>query len=176
MKRKLRGLNSFKNSDYSRDNPRYRIAISSILTIVLTLKYIKIGKNMKESAVINCAIELLKKERALDLIIEKHDFLADAIGDLQLLDIALDLLGIPADNTVEMCKKYGNPKGLFASGCYCRDWIFDLYNSIIKDNEDYELFIKVLKDPDTYLPKESVTNELLYEHCKNLYLNNKDDH
>lgn len=51
-----------------------------------------------------------------------------------ILDTALDLIGIPSDNTVELGAGHENS--------FCRDYIKDVFIETVVEQEDYDSFIK----------------------------------
>jgi len=100
----------------------------------------------------NHIIKLLKLEQHLETI----DSLLDAaIGgtiwwpvdkDIDSpFEIALDMLGVPADNTVELDKKYGD-KACERQDYFCRDSYYWDWGELKGDPNRIEKFIKQVAD------------------------------
>ncbi|WP_417909419.1 hypothetical protein [Candidatus Electronema sp. PJ] len=56
------------------------------------------------------------------------------LGNNPMLDTALDLLGIPSDNTAQIGQSHENS--------FCRDYIKDVFIETIVEKEDYASFLK----------------------------------
>lgn len=74
------------------------------------------------------------------------------LGNESLLDIALDLIGIPSDNTVEQEAIHGYPAGFFHDDTYCRDWIEDVFEVMVVEREDYDGFVECMRNPTEWIP------------------------
>ena len=96
-------------------------------------------------------VAMFEHDRKLDEKIKKlfgnaDDCIQDALNLESCCDIALDLLGIPQDNTLDY--DYNNPalKGEWPEGCFCRDAYMDLW---LRDADAQEFLIycrKALKE------------------------------
>ena len=64
--------------------------------------------------------------------------------DLDLLDVALDMLDVPADNTVETnaMERADCKTGRLPKGSYCRDWCSDAWMNCKYDPEKFIRFIE----------------------------------
>jgi len=80
----------------------------------------------------------------------------DGIPRIYGLSVALDLLGIPPDNTVEMWRKYGDPNvtRVVPYGTFCRDGYYFMWDEIVEPgtgDQDVEGYIeRVLEDFAAY--------------------------
>lgn len=80
------------------------------------------------------AIKLLKMQKHLDLQLDSLSHVGCELTiKIDTLDLALDVLGIPEDNTLEV--------GLFSNKTFCRDKFYDVFY----DNDDIEKMIPILE-------------------------------
>ncbi|SKA72584.1 hypothetical protein SAMN02745704_00450 [Paucidesulfovibrio gracilis DSM 16080] len=98
-----------------------------------------------------------------------HDQQIEAIGELgfdcsyfsisdNLEELALDVIGIPSDNTVELIKQYGEEEGMAHPDLFCRDWYTNVIYETMKTGSEIEAFraIKTIKeDYAKHLQEES---------------------
>jgi len=77
---------------------------------------------------------------------EHHDNWSPASG-WNLLDVALDILGWPADNTVETnaCER-ANATGVWPEESFCRDWIWNLYTEMVEQFGAVDVFIEHVRE------------------------------
>ena len=63
-------------------------------------------------------------------------------GWMDLLPLALDLLGVPQDNTVETrACEIANETGKWPDGAFCRDWCYDLFDEVAAMQGDIDGFL-----------------------------------
>lgn len=61
---------------------------------------------------------------------------------MDLLPLALDLLGVPEDNTVDTrACEIMNETGRWPDGAFCRDWCFDLFDEVAATQGDIDGFL-----------------------------------
>lgn len=97
------------------------------------------------------ARELLKLQRKQDLWHEEieasgHIQVSDPIsGNYLLLELALDILGEPKDNTIETnACEIANTTGEWPEGSHCRDFIIDIYLLMVGKHNDIDGYIDVV--------------------------------
>ncbi|MFC5049108.1 hypothetical protein ACFPK9_00550 [Rubritalea spongiae] len=120
-------------------------------------KWLNAVNNLTPSSITELVIYLLKLQRNAALDAERFsdasiEINSHLIENYALLDTALDLLGIPSDNTVQMAEEHGYPDGLCHDNVYCRDWTTDLFHAMIMKREDYQGFIAAATNPQEWLP------------------------
>lgn len=69
----------------------------------------------------------------------------DVIDNLRLLDVALDLLEYPTDNTEKYDWDEMNRTGIIPDGLSCRDYIYSVFWIIALDNKDVERFVQAVE-------------------------------
>jgi len=85
-------------------------------------------------AVLPIVAKLLEAQAALDKVRDVLLALTERTDDPDLLDMALDLLGVPPDNTVETnpCEIQAKT-GAWPDGAYCRDWHYGEWEDCGRD-------------------------------------------
>ncbi len=103
------------------------------------------------SDLLHVARELLKLQRQQDKWLNE----TEACGHIEidepisssylLLDLALDILGEPKDNTIETnASEVFQETGEIPQGTHCRDYIHDVYCLMVGKHNDIEGFIDVV--------------------------------
>ena len=64
------------------------------------------------------------------------------------MDVVLDSLGVPYDNTLEQIDKYGEVEAYKHPGTFCRDWYTFKYDEMVKEGIDEEIgaYLHTVKD------------------------------
>lgn len=57
---------------------------------------------------------------------------------VDMLDYVLDAIGVPADNTVEQSRKYGEDAWIDRADTFCRDWLCEHWYDVIRGPCDDE--------------------------------------
>jgi len=76
---------------------------------------------------------------------------------LDVLDLCLDMLGVPSDNTVETrACDIANETGTWPAGAFCRDSCYDTFDEMAVEKGDVDGFIAVIKDCVNKWAKEGI--------------------
>jgi hypothetical protein len=66
-------------------------------------------------------------------------------AEFDATDLIADLCGVRADNTVETdACTIANVTGVWPVGAYCRDWIWDSWQEVVRGESSIESFIEAL--------------------------------
>ena len=77
--------------------------------------------------------------------------------DNVFVTIALDLLGVPDDNTVETCAcEIASETGEWPKAAFCRDWCYDTFDEMCLKNGDVDGFIAAIRDAVKFWAKEGI--------------------
>ncbi|TAK95431.1 MAG: hypothetical protein EPO07_15490 [Verrucomicrobia bacterium] len=96
-------------------------------------------------------VKLLQVDAEHNRVIEELERHKLDLGPLKidLCNIVLDALGVPADNTVQQVEKHGHNKGYEQLDTFCRDWLserwFDLIHGRVvskKEINEYLLWVQ----------------------------------
>jgi hypothetical protein len=97
-------------------------------------------------------IALLECQRTHDAAWREFPMLYEDKPDLQMhtLDIVADIVGVPADNTVEtQACEIANATGEWPEDAYCRDWVFHDWESVEDGKQTAEWFLRQLEEEAT---------------------------
>jgi hypothetical protein len=76
---------------------------------------------------------------------------------LEVFDLCLDLLGVPADNTSETrACEIANETGEWPVGAFCRDYCYEKFDEMAVANGDVDGFIAAMKESIGIWAKEGI--------------------
>ena len=93
-------------------------------------------------------LEKQLKWEAFDERLDEFGLSITGMPNMDPLETALDLLGVPPDNTVEMIQRWGdlNETGVIPSGTYCRNFLYMMWYEYSKKNPpDLEGFVRAVR-------------------------------
>lgn len=97
---------------------------------------------MKKNEIVK---ELLKRQKEFDDFIERLSAVDVQINfEIDLLELALDIMGVPADNTAEKPESFAiaSNTNVWPEDLYCRDWAI---NSWFEQDQDVDNFISYVE-------------------------------
>jgi hypothetical protein len=106
---------------------------------IIRLLQLHAGYSQKVEQFSNLGLEI---NEALDVI------------DLNLLHLALDMLGVPADNSLAWSCMEDVPKTTPPDWLYCRDWFVNRFDDIVKEGTTLE-YLTYIQDVREVLKKGS---------------------
>ncbi len=62
---------------------------------------------------------------------------------INLIDVILDIMGVPKDNTTDFDLSEVPD---WPEGCFCRDWLHELWDDAKKNNDDFQMLQLFLDD------------------------------
>ncbi|NEZ45453.1 hypothetical protein [Paenibacillus alvei] len=86
------------------------------------------------SKLLDVMTHMLEKQKEINEVLNTDSSLFEFFAE-KIRVIIMDDIGIPADNTVEMIQKYGDPEGYFSDETFSRDsicdWIYEYEDGTI---------------------------------------------